>query len=220
MRRARLPLVVLVVGGLVWLVSTMDVGQHASLEGVRALVDAYHPYGPFVFTAVCAAGIFLYLPEIVLIALGAMAFAPVLAFACGWIGCVIGTTGTFLLGRHFAREHFQRLLHRRFARLRALDERLERNGFGTVLVLRLVLFLAPPLNWGLGATRVRAHHYVGGTALGIAPGIAATVFFADAITSGTAPVLSPGVVTAAIALLALIAAAALASRRILGGRRA
>ena len=38
----------------------------------------------------------------------------------------------------------------RFPRLRALDDRLERHGVATVVLLRLLLFLAPPLNWALG----------------------------------------------------------------------
>src|SRR6516164_11553105 len=52
-----------------------------------------------------------------------------------------------------------RMLDARPGRLRALDERITRNGFGTVLVLRLVFGMAPMLNWGLGLTGVRLLHF-------------------------------------------------------------
>ena len=50
-------------------------------------------------------------------------------------------------------------------------------------MLRLVLGLAPMLNWGLGLTGVRLPLYFAATALGIVPNLALAVFFADAIVS-------------------------------------
>jgi uncharacterized membrane protein YdjX (TVP38/TMEM64 family) len=204
---------------LAWLAYAADLTRHASLEGMRALIEAYHPYGPLTFMAVCVAGMQVYVPPIVLIAVGGMLFQGVHAFAYAWLGMLLGATATFVLVRYFARDHFQRMLARRFARLRTIDERLERNGFSTVLGLRLVLFLAPPLNWALAATRVRACHYVGATALGIVPGVAATVFFADTLTRGDGNVFSPRVLAAVGLLVALVAAAAVAGRRVLGAGR-
>src|SRR5689334_17508192 len=196
----------------------VGVARHMTPDGMHALVEAWGPYGPLAFMAVCVAGIFLHVPEIVLVAIGGVVFGTVRGFAYGWIASLVGTTSTFLVVRYAARDHFQRVLDRRFARLRALDQRLERNGFWTVLALRLVLFLAPPLNWALGATRVRLPHYVAGTALGVIPGMAATVFFADTLAHRPpgAPLLSPRVVLAAVAVMLALAGVAVASRRLLG----
>jgi uncharacterized membrane protein YdjX (TVP38/TMEM64 family) len=223
MRRFLRPvLLVLFIAGVVWAYGGLDLGRYMTREGMQALVDSAGPYGPLVFMAVCIAGIFMHLPEIVLIAIGGMVFGGLEAFAYGWVACLIGTTCTFFIVRYFARDHFQRALAGRFARLRALDERLARNGFWTVLGLRLVLFLAPPLNWVLGATRVRPQHYVAGTALGIIPGMATTVFFADSIANrppGSA-VLSPRVALGALLVMAVVATASVASRRLLGREQA
>ena len=111
-----------------------------------------------------------------------------------------------------ARDYVQRTLGARSERLRALDERVTRNGFGTVLVLRLVFGLAPMLNWGLGLTGVRLSHYLAATALGIVPHLAVAVFFGDAIVShlpgrGTP---SPRVVAGGMLIVVAIAAAGLA----------
>jgi uncharacterized membrane protein YdjX (TVP38/TMEM64 family) len=220
MRRFLRPIVLLlVVAGMVWAYGGLGFSRHMTIEGMRALVDAHAPYGPLVFMGVCVAGIFLSVPEIVPIAIGGVLFGSVRAFAYGWVASLVGATGTFLLVRYVARDYFQAALRGPLARLRALDDRLERNGFRTVLVLRLVLFLAPPLNWALGATRVRAPHYIAGTALGVVPGIATTVFFADSIANRPpgSTILSPGVVAGAVLVIALLATATFASRR-LGGR--
>ena len=52
-------------------------------------------------------------------------------------------------------------------RLKKYDDAIERNGFATVLYLRLVYFPFTPLNFGMGVTKVRFLDYFAGTALGI-----------------------------------------------------
>ena len=47
--------------------------------------------------------------------------------------------------------------------------------------MRLVLFMAPPLNWAIGVTRVRLREYVLGSALGVVPCIAVTSYAADTV---------------------------------------
>ncbi len=110
-----------------------------------------------------------------------MLFGGVKGFIYGWIGVVVGSTGTFLCARYILRDIFQASLESRFHHLLAFDERLAENGFLTVLLLRLVLFVASPLNWAIGLTKVRLYQYIAGSALGIIPGIAITYYFADSI---------------------------------------
>ena len=219
MPRLWLLLLVLLLGGIVWVWATLDLTPLTSVAGMRALIGRYGAYGPLVFIGVCVAGIFLRTPMLatVLIALGGVLFGGLEAFAYGWIASLVGTTGTFLLVRYVAHDYFQRTVGARLSRLRALDDRLERNSFWTVLGLRLVFVLAPALNWGLGVTRVRLHHYVAGTALGVLPGIGVAVFFADSITTRMAhgevataltPVLAGGL------LMAVLVGAVLASRHL------
>lgn len=171
----------LLAGVLVWIYRTTDFSRYMNIDEMRALIDSFGPSGPLVFVGLCIAGIFLHLPEIVLIALGGLLFGFVEGFIYGWIGVIAGSTGTFLCVRYFMRDAFQESLESRFHRLQAFDERLAAHGFLTVLLLRLVLFLAPPLNWAIGLTRVRFRQYIAGSALGVIPGIAITCYFADTI---------------------------------------
>jgi uncharacterized membrane protein YdjX (TVP38/TMEM64 family) len=102
----------------------------------------------------------------------------------------------------------------RFDFLGRLDTRLERHGFLTILMLRLVLFLAPPMNWAIGTTRVRFLHYLAGSIVGVIPGVAVTVIFADAITEPESvwDLLAPGVVIPAVLLPGFLLASALLAR--------
>ena len=202
----------LVLAGIVWAAWRLDVVRYMSVAGMRELVDAHAPYGPMLFMAIVIAGLFTRVPMMgtVLVALGAVLFGGLAAFAYGWLAVIIGTTAIFVLVRSVARDYAKRTLDARFVRLRALDERITRNGFRTVLVLRLIFGMAPMLNWGLGLTGVRLLHCIAATALGIVPNLAVAVFFADTIAnrlSGSGTLL-PWIVVAGIPVLVTIFRAA------------
>jgi uncharacterized membrane protein YdjX (TVP38/TMEM64 family) len=137
------PLLLALVAGIVWAAWQFDLPRHMSVAEMRALVDAHAPYGPLVFMVIVVAGLFTRVPMMgtVLVAMGAVLFGRLAAFAYGWLAALVGTTAILFLVRAVARDYVQRTLNARSERLRALDERITRHGFGTVLVLRLVLAL-------------------------------------------------------------------------------
>ncbi|MEE4243201.1 MAG: VTT domain-containing protein, partial [Desulfopila sp.] len=57
------------------------------------------------------------------------------------------------------------------------DDAIERNGFATVLYLRLMYFPFTPMNFGMGLTKVRFGDYILGTGLGILVGTFIFTFF-------------------------------------------
>ena len=88
---------------------------------------------------------------------------------------MIGSVGAFLIGRTLGREFAASLIG---DRLKKYDEAIERNGFATVLYLRLVYFPFTPMNFGMGLTRIQFRDYLAGTGLGI---IVGTFIFTFAI---------------------------------------
>ncbi len=191
---------------------------------MRALVNPHTPYAPLVFMATVVAGIFSRVPMFgtLLTAGGAVLFGAPRAVAYGWGAALVGPTGgTFLVARYVARDYLQRVLYGFSARLRKLDEQVTCNGFRTVFTLRLVLGLAPLLNWGLGVTGVRIRHYVAGTALGVMPNIVVAVFFADAIASGQpgSGVKSLRIATGVALLVALAVTIGVVLRRVIERNR-
>jgi uncharacterized membrane protein YdjX (TVP38/TMEM64 family) len=119
-------------------------------------------WAPLVFVFLYAAGVCLFLPGTLLTALGAAIFGAYWGFVYVWIGRT--------LGREFAASLIG-------DRLRKYDDAIERNGFATVLYLRLIYFPFTPMNFGMGLTKVRFWDYVAGTGLGILVGTFIFTFF-------------------------------------------
>ncbi len=193
--------------------------QGVTLDSVRVLVDAWGPLGPLVFMAIMIAGFFLPGPELLLVGTGGLLFGPVRGFVYAWVAAMIGTATAFLLVRYTAQAWAQRALRQRFPRLRALDQRLHHNGLALVLVLRVLLFLSPPLNWALGASRVRLGDYLLGTALGVLPMMALAVVFAHRVANAesAAAMVDRDIVLPGAALAGLMVLGLTAGRRLLVG---
>ncbi|MFM7735199.1 MAG: TVP38/TMEM64 family protein [Alphaproteobacteria bacterium] len=215
--RARLALFVLAVAFVLGLVRALDLEQWADLERLRGFIESHGTLAPIVFVAVCIGGIVLHLPEIVLIAVGGMVFGAARGFAYGWIGAILGSTLVFLAVRHGAGHAVSGVLGRRFERFRRLESRFVTHGFQMVLLLRLLLFLSPPLNWAIGATRVSLRAYVAGTAVGIVPGVAGTVLLADSFVEAETwgDLATPEVLLTLTAVVAVAIAGAAFARRAL-----
>jgi phospholipase D1/2 len=183
-RRRRLSLLVaLVAVTALGLLATRWARGWITVDQARAVVEAWGPLGPIAFIACFVAGFFLPGPELLFVALGGVLFGRWLGFVYALVAVVLGTTLTFALVRFMAQAAVQRALHAGFPQLAALDGRLARHGVVTVALLRCVLFLAPPLNWALGASSVSMRDYVVGTALGCLPGLVVTVWLADRLTT-------------------------------------
>ena len=132
-------------------------------------------WAPMVYVLVYAVGVCLFIPGTLLTGLGAAFFGPYWGFLWAWIGAMIGSAGAFFIGRTLGREFAASLVGNR---LKKYDEAIERNGFATVLYLRLIYFPFTPTNFGLGLTRIRFRDYLAGTGLGI---IVGTFIFTFAI---------------------------------------
>jgi uncharacterized membrane protein YdjX (TVP38/TMEM64 family) len=133
---------------------------------------------PLAFMVVYAAGVCLFVPGTLLTTLGAAIFGPYFGFLYVWLGAMVGSSLAFFIGRTLGREFAASLIG---DRLRKYDEGIERNGFATVLYLRLVYFPFTPMNFGMGLTRVRFRDYFLGTALGIIVGTFIFTFFVGTV---------------------------------------
>lgn len=125
--------------------------------------------------------VILHLPEIIMIAIGALIFGGIEGFFYGWAGSLIGSTCTFLFVRYFMKDVFQNSVANRVSYFRNIDGFLAEKGFRTVAILRIALFMAPPLNWAIAVTRITFPRYFAGSMLGIIPGVAITCYSAESI---------------------------------------
>jgi uncharacterized membrane protein YdjX (TVP38/TMEM64 family) len=149
-----------------------------TVEKLGAWLAAAGFWAPLAFILVYALGVCLFIPGTLLTALGAAIYGPYWGFVYVWVAAMLGATGAFLIGRYLGREFAASLIG---DRLRKYDDAIERNGFATVLYLRLVYFPFTPMNFGMGLTKVRFKDYLWGTGLGILVGTFIFTFFVGTI---------------------------------------
>lgn len=73
----------------------------------------------------------------------------------------------FFLSRYCLRETVEPRIPEKIAQY---EHRLETHGLSTVLILRLLFYLFPPINWMLGISAISPAVFIGATVVGMIPG--------------------------------------------------
>lgn len=169
---------VLFIAVAIYVVRFTPVKDYLTSETLGRLIDKAGIWAPAAFILLYAVGVCLFVPGTLLTAIGAAIFGPYWGFVYVWLGAMLGASAAFFVGRTLGREFAASLIG---DRLRKYDDAIERNGFATVLYLRLVYFPFTPMNFGMGLTRVRFRDYFFGTALGIIVGVFIFTFFVGTV---------------------------------------
>lgn len=156
------------------LVRFTPIRQYLTADALGGFLDSAGPWAPVVYIMLYAAGICLFVPGTLLTGLGAAIFGPYWGFVYVWIAAMLGSSAAFIIGRTLGRDFAANLIGNK---LKKYDDAIERNGFATVLYLRLVYFPFTPMNFGMGLTKVHFRDYVAGTGLGIMVGTFIFTFF-------------------------------------------
>lgn len=135
-------------------------------------------WAPALFIVLEAIAISLFVPASIPIIIGGGLFGASLGFVCGWLGALIGACAAFFVGRTLGRDFIASMIG---DRLRKYDDAIERNGFTTVLYLRLLNSPFTPVNYGLSLTKVRFRDYFFGTGLGVTVSIFVITFLSGTL---------------------------------------
>ena len=160
--------------GAILLVHLTPLKGYLTADALGRFLDFAGFWAPVIFILIYAAGICLFIPGTLLTGVGAALFGPYGGFVVVWIGAMIGASAAFFIGRTLGREFAASLIG---DKLKKYDDAIERNGFATVLYLRLVYFPFTPMNFGMGLTKVHFWDYFSGTGLGIIVGTFIFTFF-------------------------------------------
>ena len=156
------------------LIRFTPVKNYLTVDALGTFLEAAGLWAPVVYMMIYAVGVCLFLPGTLLTGLGAAIFGAYWGFLYVWIGAMMGASAAFFIGRTLGRDFAASLIGEK---LKKYDDAIERNGFATVLYLRLVYFPFTPMNFGMGLTKVRFWDYVAGTGLGIIVGTFIFTFF-------------------------------------------
>ena len=158
----------------IFLVRFTPIKDYLSAESLGRFLESVGFWAPLIFIIIYAVGVCLFLPGTLLTGLGAAIFGAYWGFLYVWFGAMAGATAAFFIGRTLGREFASSLIG---DKLKKYDDGIERNGFATVLYLRLVYFPFTPMNFGMGLTKVHFWDYFFGTGLGIIVGTFIFTFF-------------------------------------------
>ena len=176
--------VAFIVGAIVFIRYT-PIKNYLTAEGLGRFLETAGMWAPIVYIVIYSVGVCLFLPGTLLTGLGAAIFGAYWGFLYVWIGAMFGASAAFFIGRTLGRDFAGSLIG---DRLKKYDDAIERNGFATVLYLRLIYFPFTPMNFGMGLTKVHFKDYLFGTGLGIIVGTFIFTFFIgtlkDVWTSG------------------------------------
>jgi uncharacterized membrane protein YdjX (TVP38/TMEM64 family) len=137
-----------------------------SVDAVRAMVDRAGWWGGLLYIGLFVAAEMIQVPGWILITAGVAAFGPNIGYALSLIAATLSVTVAFLLTRGIGGKplaQVQRPL------LRRLLAQLETHPVRTVILLRLIFWISPPLNCALALTAIQFRHFLLGSVVGLAP---------------------------------------------------
>ncbi len=162
------------------------VAGYISLDGLNSLRDWINGFGagaPVVFIAIYVVATVAFLPGAPLSLLAGLVFGAVWGTLWTVIGATLGATLAFLIGRYAARGLVESWTANN-ARIRILDEGVEKHGWRMLVITRLVpVFPFNLQNYAYGITKIGLGTYVLLTAVCIIPGAAAFTFAGGSLAS-------------------------------------
>lgn len=177
-RWLRIGALVVVLGGLAIAGVTSGVTRDLSVDAIRGWMLGAGAAGVLLFVAAFALGTLVQIPGMLFVAAAALAYGELAGAAVALVGAVISVATSFWLvrtvGGKLLAEVDKPLMKRVLARL-------DRAPVRTVALLRLVFWVAPPLNYALALSNVSGRAYLVGSAVGLIVPVTAACLFVDAL---------------------------------------
>jgi uncharacterized membrane protein YdjX (TVP38/TMEM64 family) len=174
----RLVALLALIVGLIVLGRVTGLHDKLSIDYLRTTVPRLGVWGIVAFIAAFCVGELIHVPGIVFVAVAMLIYGPWLGFPLGLVGAVTSVCVSFgivrMVGGKALTEIDKPIVRKMMAQL---DQRPIR----AVTIMRLVLFLFPPLNYALALSNVRFRDYLIGSALGLIPPVLGCAIFIDVV---------------------------------------
>lgn len=155
-----------------------DVHQRVDIDLVRTTLVDLGPLGGLGFIVAVSLLQPLHLSVHAFLLAAALVWEPAEAMIYGWLACMGCALTSFVFGRFMARDWVQANLPAKFRRY---EDALELNTFKTVLILRLLFFTTPMLQFFYGAVKLRFWPWLAATGIGFVPYVVIMVLLSDQV---------------------------------------
>lgn len=174
----RLGVLVGLIVGAVLAVRSTGMGPREILAWVQDVMTSAGALGIVAFIVIFALGELAHVPGLVFVSAAALAFGPLLGAVVGYAGAFISVCVSFWVVRTIGGQLLSKIERPFFKKIM---DRLESQPIRVTIVLRLVLWMAPPLNYALAMSKMRFRDYAIGSAIGLVIPIVLAVVFLDAV---------------------------------------
>jgi uncharacterized membrane protein YdjX (TVP38/TMEM64 family) len=175
-RWVRLAALATLAAGLIVAGRATGLSAYLSPERIRSVTSAAGPWGPILLVVVFCVSELANVPVVVLVPVAVVAYGRTGGGAISFVGAIAAVSVSFAVARGIGGKPLAAI---RWSFARRVLARLEARPVCNIALLRLVLWMAPPLNYALALSNVRFRSYLVGTALGLMVPIAGLVLLSD-----------------------------------------
>ncbi len=149
-----------------------------TIDSIRGFVARFGFFGPILFVVAGFLAITTNIPTVVIIYFSVITFGGVAGAFLSAISVYLATTVIYFIAQLLGRDFVTRLFRKR---LKKLEGRLDERGLMTVIYLRLIFFMSPPLNWLLSLTNISYRNFFLGTLFGTVHHIIINAWLSDMV---------------------------------------
>jgi uncharacterized membrane protein YdjX (TVP38/TMEM64 family) len=180
MSRWRIGILITLVLGLILGAELLGVRACLSLDGLRNFTQKAGGWGVLLFLLAFCAAHLAYLPGMMFVVASVLSYGQVWGGILGWLGAVLAVSATFMVVRTVGGRAPEKVSRPRLQKLLAT---LEKRPIRTIIVLRMVFWLAPALNYALALSRLKFRDFLIGSAIGLLLPIGVATLFIDRVAA-------------------------------------
>lgn len=162
--------------GLFVVARVFGLQEYMQPQRLRKLIENAGTVGIILYLAIFAFGELVHIPGLVFVAAGVYAYGRVLGGGLAFVGAVLSVSVSFWVVRLIGG---QALSEVRWSILKRMLKRLDERPIMIVIILRLLFFIAPPVNYALALSTIRFREFLIGSAVGLAPVLFLSILFFD-----------------------------------------
>ena len=144
--------------------------RHINIIEIRHVLNSSGKWSEILFIVIYALKpVVFIIPASLLSIAGGMLYGPFWGTVYTMVGAFLSATTAFFIAKILGRDTVEKLLKKK-ARIESFDDKIEKNGFKIMLLMRLAfVFPYDALSYAAGISKMRYSHFILGTMLGVLP---------------------------------------------------
>lgn len=141
-----------------------SLGEWFNIDNITGAIRDSGFWGFLMFAGLFAFGSFIQLPAMLFVLAAILTYGQIEGTLLGFVGVVIAMSVNFYFARVIGGKTLKEIKSKRVQRILV---KLDANPLATIIILRLILWASPPLNYALAMAGVKPKDFILGSAIGV-----------------------------------------------------